>query len=47
LELVIASRESKCVINWAGRTLLGQQQGRQWKFVFPVADPGHATLVCY
>ena len=47
LELVVMSRESKCAINWAGRTLVGQQQGHQWKFVFPVADPGHATLVCY
>ena len=47
VELVIASRETKCIINWAGRTLEGQQQGHQWRFVFPVADPGHATLACY
>ncbi|PTR17699.1 uncharacterized protein (TIGR01370 family) [Nitrosospira sp. Nsp2] len=47
LEMVIASPEQTCVINWAGRTLEGQRQGQGWKFVFPRAEPGNVTLVCY
>jgi hypothetical protein len=47
LEMVIASQEQHCVIHWAGRRLDGQQQGQGWKFVFPLPEPGHATLVCY
>ena len=47
LEVVIASPERKCAISWAGHTLEGQRHGQGWKFVFPLGDPGPATLVCY
>jgi hypothetical protein len=46
LEVVIASRGQQCVMHWAGRQLDGEPQGQNWKFVFPLADPGHAVLAC-
>lgn len=45
LEMTVAS-EGECHITWARGTLEGQREGQGWKFVFPVADPGNATLVC-
>ncbi len=46
LELVIASSKPECYVKWAGGRLDGQQQNRSWKFFFPVANPGKASLVC-
>jgi len=46
-ELVMAPPERKCYISWSGGRLDGRQLSQGWKFVFPVADPGNATLVCY
>ena len=45
LEVVVAA-DGPCQINWPGGTLDGQREGQGWKFVFPVANPGNATLVC-
>lgn len=45
LEMVVAA-DGPCQITWLGGTLDGQREGQGWKFVFPVAEPGDATLVC-
>jgi hypothetical protein len=47
LEMTLAFPEQKCYINWSGGRLDGQQESQGWKFIFPVANPGSATLVCY
>ena len=46
LELVIASPKRECYINWSGGRLDGQQQNQSWKFIFPIANPGNAKLIC-
>lgn len=46
LEMTMAFPERKCYISWSGGRLDGQQESQGWKFVFPVANPGSATLVC-
>lgn len=46
LEVVIGPPDQKCYVNWSGGTLEGQREGEGWKFVFPVVNPGQATLVC-
>ncbi|WP_177171736.1 bifunctional glycoside hydrolase 114/ polysaccharide deacetylase family protein [Nitrosovibrio tenuis] len=47
LEIVMAPPERKCYVNWSGGRLDGQHQSKGWKFIFPVANPGNATVVCY
>ncbi|HET7061526.1 MAG TPA: hypothetical protein VFI43_05040, partial [Nitrosospira sp.] len=47
LEMVTGPPGQKCYVNWSGGRLDGQHENKGWKFIFPVADPGNATLVCY
>ena len=47
LEVVMGPPEQKCYMTWSGGRLDGQPGNLGWKFVFPMINPGNATLVCY